>query len=114
MMQGAGTQFIHLGGERQCGAKYVVYNFKPDSLELITLNVRGLGNFRKRRTIFTLCRKQKADVIFLQETHSTKNVPSIPSQLVHATETGKSSDRLGLLGPSTTYILFILRFHALE
>ncbi|KAL9961456.1 hypothetical protein ACROYT_G030398 [Oculina patagonica] len=46
---------------------------KPDSLKLLSLNVRGLSNFRKRRAIFTWCRKQKADLIFLQETHSTEN-----------------------------------------
>ena len=45
---------------------------KPDSLKLLSLNVKGLSNFRKRRTIFTWCRKQKADLIFLQESHSTK------------------------------------------
>ena len=39
----------------------------------ISLNVRGISNFRKRRTVFTWCRKQKAEVIFLQETHSTKD-----------------------------------------
>ena len=49
---------------------------KPDSLKLLSLNVRGLGNFRKRRAIFTWCRKQKADLIFLQETHTTKNCES--------------------------------------
>ena len=45
---------------------------KCNSLKLVSLNVRGLSNFRKRRAIFTWCRKQKADLIFLQETHSTK------------------------------------------
>lgn len=40
-------------------------------LELISLNVRGLSNFKKRRSILTWCRKQKVDIIFLQETHST-------------------------------------------
>jgi len=35
--------------------------------------VRGINNFRKRRTIYTWCRKQKADFIFLQETHSKKD-----------------------------------------
>ena len=39
----------------------------------IYLNVRGISNFRKRRTVFTWCRKQKGDVNFLQETHSTKD-----------------------------------------
>ena len=45
---------------------------KPDSIKLLSLNVRGLSNFKKRRAIFSWCRKQKADLIFLQETHSTK------------------------------------------
>ena len=49
---------------------------KPDSLKLLSLNVRGLGNFRKRRATFTWLRKQKADLIFLQETHTTKNCES--------------------------------------
>lgn len=40
--------------------------------KLISLNIRGISNYRKRRTIFTWCRKQKADIIFLQETHSTE------------------------------------------
>ena len=41
--------------------------------KFLSLNVRGISNFRKRRTIFTWCKKQKVDVIFLQETHSTKD-----------------------------------------
>ena len=32
--------------------------------------MRGLSNFRKRRTIFLWCRKRKLDLVFLQETHS--------------------------------------------
>ena len=32
--------------------------------------MKGLSNFRKRRTIFLWCRKRKADLFFLQETHS--------------------------------------------
>ena len=49
---------------------------KPDSLKLLSLNVRGLSNFRKRRAIFTWFPKQKADLIFLQKTHITKNCES--------------------------------------
>ena len=45
---------------------------KTESLRLLSLNVKGISNFRKRRAVFTRCRKQKADVIFLQETHSTE------------------------------------------
>ena len=44
---------------------------KPESIKFLSLNVRGLSNFHKRRTIFSWCRKQKTDLIFLQETHST-------------------------------------------
>ena len=40
-------------------------------LKLVSLNVKGISNFKKRRTMFTSCRKRKADIIFLQETHST-------------------------------------------
>ena len=39
--------------------------------KLISLNVRGLSNFKKRKSILSWCRKQKVDIIFLQETHST-------------------------------------------
>ena len=38
--------------------------------KLVSPNVTGINNFHKRRAIFTWCRKRKADVIFLQETHS--------------------------------------------
>ena len=41
--------------------------------KLVSLNVRGIGNFKKRKTIFTWCRKQKSDFTFLQETHSKKD-----------------------------------------
>ena len=39
--------------------------------KMLSLNVRGLSNFKKRRAIFAWCRKQNANIIFLQETHST-------------------------------------------
>ena len=42
-----------------------------DVFKLVSLNVKGMSNFQKRRTMFTWCRKRKADIIFLQETHST-------------------------------------------
>ena len=37
------------------------------------MNVRGLSNFKKRRSVFAWCRKQSANIIFLQETHSTSD-----------------------------------------
>ena len=41
--------------------------------KMLSLNVRGLSNFKKRRSIFAWCRKQNANIIFLQETHSTRD-----------------------------------------
>ena len=35
---------------------------------VISLNVRGLGSLNKRRGIFLWLNKQKADIVFLQET----------------------------------------------
>ena len=46
----------------------------PDGIRLISLNTRGISNFQKRRTVFTWCRKKRADIIFLQETHSEKEI----------------------------------------
>ena len=44
---------------------------KPESIKLLSLNVRGLSNFHNGRAIFSWCRKRKAElVLFLQETHS--------------------------------------------
>ena len=40
---------------------------------MLSLNVRGLSNFKKLRSIFAWCRKQNANIIFLQETHSTRD-----------------------------------------
>ena len=41
------------------------------SLSILSLNVRGLRNNLKRRAIFNFCR-DRANVICLQETHSTE------------------------------------------
>ena len=41
------------------------------NLALISLNVKGLS---KRRMLYTWCRKKNTDIMFLQETHSTKEV----------------------------------------
>ena len=42
--------------------------------KLLSLNVRGIRNYDKRKAIFLWISKQNADVIFLQETSSTKEV----------------------------------------
>ena len=36
--------------------------------------MRGLGDFKKRKTIKNWIMKQKADIIFLQETYSTPDI----------------------------------------
>ena len=39
--------------------------------KLVSLNVRGLRSLNKRKAILTWLIKQKADIVFLQETHSS-------------------------------------------
>ena len=40
----------------------------------LCLNVRGLRDLDKRKSIFTWVKNQEADIIFLQETYSTPDV----------------------------------------
>ena len=40
---------------------------------MLSLSVRGSRNFNKRLSLFAWCRKQNANIIFLQETHSTRD-----------------------------------------
>ncbi len=40
------------------------------SVLCISINVRGLKNIVKRKAILLFCKEQKANIIFLQETHS--------------------------------------------
>ena len=44
-----------------------------NTCKLNSLNARGIGNLKKMKMIFTWCRKQKSDFIFLQESHSKKD-----------------------------------------
>jgi len=39
-------------------------------IKVISLNVRGLSNFKKRRVISNWCRKMNSDINLLQEIHS--------------------------------------------
>ena len=41
---------------------------------VLSLNVRGIRDLNKRKSIFTWARNQKADTNFLQETYSTPDV----------------------------------------
>ena len=45
-----------------------------NDFKLLSLNVRGIRNYDKRKAIFLWISKQNADVIFLQETYSTTEV----------------------------------------
>ena len=41
---------------------------------VLSLNVRGIRDPNKRKSIFTWARNQKVDINFLQETYSTPDV----------------------------------------
>ena len=41
-----------------------------DNLKIVSLNVRGVGDFIKRRKMFRFFKGKNADVCLLQETHS--------------------------------------------
>ena len=56
---------------------HYVLSIKMVKDKLISLNTRGISHFWKRQTIFFWLRKQKPDVVFLQETHSTKRNEAI-------------------------------------
>ena len=42
--------------------------------KLLSLNVRGIRSFEKRECVFNWLLKQNADIFFLQETYSTKEI----------------------------------------
>ena len=45
-----------------------------ETLKFVSLNVKGISNFHKRKTIYTWCRKKNAHFFLLQERHSKKEV----------------------------------------
>ena len=55
------------------------------SFELITLNVRGLPEFKKRRKIFNWIKKHtsKESIMLLQETHSDEKIENISTSQWH-------------------------------
>ena len=44
------------------------------TLKLVSLNVKGISNVQKRKTIYTWCRKKNVNFYFLQETHSKEEI----------------------------------------
>ena len=55
------------------------FTFKKDNVDfkLLSLNVRGIRSSIKIKALFMWLTQQKADIIFLQETYSTKEVEDI-------------------------------------
>ena len=47
------------------------------ALKIASLNVNGLNNIKKRKSIFNEFKTKKYDVIFLQETHSTNKTEKL-------------------------------------
>ena len=46
------------------------------AFKLVSLNARGIRSLEKRKAVFGWLVKQQADICFLQETYSTKEVES--------------------------------------
>ena len=42
---------------------------QPNQLKLVSLNVNGLNDVKKRRKVFGKLKKEKAEINYLQETH---------------------------------------------
>ena len=49
----------------------------PFTASFCSLNVRGLNQSRKRRQLFRWLHNNKFDIVFLQETYSTKSIESL-------------------------------------
>ena len=47
------------------------------NFKLLSLNVRGIRSSEKRKALFIWLNKQKADIIYLQETYSSKDIENI-------------------------------------
>ena len=50
---------------------------KNINLKLVSLNVRGIRSFEKRKAVLNWLYKSQADICFLQETYSTPKVVNV-------------------------------------
>ena len=50
-----------------------------DKITIASLNCRGLGDFKKRRDVFKYLREKNYSIIFLQDTHFSKQMENIVS-----------------------------------
>ena len=77
------------------------------NLKILTLNVRGLRNKKKRYTLFQLVKEGKYDIIALQETHFTENSINIienewGKNFHYSAGTNRSKGLITLFGDSIT------------
>ena len=83
--------------------------------KVVSMNVRGLRNARKRRILFHNFKKEKYDIICLQETYLTKNDVSLiekewPSGFHMAEGSNKSKGLLTLFSKKVTNLPLSLVF----
>ena len=50
---------------------------RNNEFNLLSLNVRGIRTFEKRKAVFSWLVNSDADIIFLQETYSTRDIENI-------------------------------------
>lgn len=50
---------------------FIVMDYSFKSLSFLSLNVRGMRDSVKRKALFLFCKRSEADIVMLQETHST-------------------------------------------
>ena len=59
---------------RKCQEPLLMIPSNNLHLKLLSLNIRGLRDFVKRKAVVNWINKQNADIIFLQETYSTAEI----------------------------------------
>ena len=82
-------------------------------LKIITLNVNGLRNFSKRKTLFRKFKENNYDIICLQECYITEDVAEQwkiewGGDLVYSVGTGRSKGQIILLKTCTSFSFEIL------
>ena len=63
-----------------------------DNFNLLSFNVRGINNKKKRLSVFRWLNKKQADIIYLQKTYKQKK--------------HKMSDKLGQESDSSVYVTY--------
>ena len=53
---------------------------RNNEFNLLSLNVRGIRTFEKRKAVFSWLVNSDADIIFLQETYSTRDILKISGE----------------------------------